>query len=45
MNIDEKISKIKEVGEEIINEEDLRILLDVSNKKFNKIKLYLYFQN
>ncbi len=24
-------------------EEDLRVLLDVSNKKFNKIKLYLYF--
>ena len=26
-----------------LEEEDLRVLLDVSNKKFNKIRLYLYF--
>lgn len=35
----------RELQDRALNEEDLRILLDVSNKKFNKIKLYLYFQN
>lgn len=40
-----KVVLHRELQDRPLKEEDLRILLDVSNKKFNKIKLYLYFQN
>jgi hypothetical protein len=35
----------RELLDRPLTEEDLRVLLDVSNKRFNRIKLYLYFQN